>query len=158
MLHSISSDTIGFLLLLAAYCPNLFHVLSACQNAVTTGFSATNWFRGSSACFAKKTVLILKIVLPKSQIKFRLKSKRGLQLYIIITCSNCDVQYIGETGRYLQPRRRDNERSVRDNKMEHVQQTGHARSWENMQPVIKENRWCRRRWKEACMIFKKRKL
>ncbi len=38
--------------------------------------------------------------------------------------------------------------------VEHVQQTGHTISWENMRPVIKENRWCQRRWNEACMIFK----
>ena len=36
----------------------------------------------------------------------------------------------------------------------HVQQTGHAISWENMRPVMKENRWCQRRWIEACMTFK----
>ena len=42
-------------------------------------------------------------------------------VYTIITCSNCDVQYIGGTGRHLQTRRRVNERSVRDNKIEHVQ-------------------------------------
>ena len=54
----------------------------------------------------------------------------------------------------------EHKRSVRDNKVEqsalaeHVQQTGHAISWENMRPAIKENRGCQRRWNEACMIFK----
>ncbi len=37
---------------------------------------------------------------------------------------------------------------------EHVKQTGHVISWENMRPIVKENRWCQRRWNEACMILK----
>ena len=100
----------------------------------------------------------LKNILTKVSDKVLTEKQTGI--VYTIPCLNCDIQYIGETGRSLQTRRCEHKRSVRDNKVEqsalaeHVQQTGHAISWKNMWPVIKKNRWCQRRCNEACMIFK----
>ena len=107
---------------------------------------------------AEKPVVRLKNILTK--IKDKVPTKKHTVIVYTIPCSNCDIKYIGETGRSLQTRRCEHKRSVRYNKVEqsalaeYVQQTGHAISWENMQPIIKDNRLCQRRWNEACVIFK----
>ena len=76
------------------------------------------------------------------------------------TWNDCHVQYIGETGRALETRKREHVRSVTQENTEqsalaeHVKITGHNVYWENMRAIVKESRWCQRRWSEACMIFR----
>ena len=82
----------------------------------------------------------LKNILTK--VKDKVPTEKQTGIVYTIPCSNCDIQYIGETDRSLQTRRCEHKRSVRDNKVEqsalaeHVRQTGHAISWENVRPVI----------------------
>ena len=72
-----------------------------------------------------------------------------------IPCSDCNIQYIGETGHALQTRKQKDKRSVEQSSLaEHVKQTGHNTSWDDMRPLVKENRWCQRKWSEACVILK----
>ena len=77
-----------------------------------------------------------------------------------IPCSDCNIQYIAETGRALQTRKQEDKRSVEQQRVEqsalaeHVKQTGHNISWDDMRPLVKENRWCQRKWSEACVILK----
>ena len=83
----------------------------------------------------------LKNILTK--LKDKVPTEKQTGIVHTIPCSNCDMQYIGEIGCSLQTRRCEHKRSVRDNKVEHsalaghVQQTGHAISWENMRPVTR---------------------
>ena len=83
---------------------------------------------------AKKPVLRLKNILTK--VEDNVPTGRQTGIVYTIPSSNCDIQYIGETDRSLQTR------------------TVNINAGKNMRPVIKENRWCQRRWNEACMIFK----
>ena len=38
--------------------------------------------------------------------------------------------------------------------VEHVKQIGHNISGDDMRPLVKENRWCQRKWSETCVILK----
>ena len=75
-----------------------------------------------------------------------------------IPCGECDVQYIGETGRALKTRMTEHERSVRLNKTknsalaDHSHSTGHSVSWDNAKVLSKEPKWSQRRWSEAWHI------
>ena len=86
----------------------------------------------------------LKNILTK--VKDNVPTEKQVGIVYTTPCSNCDIQYIEETGRSLQTRRCEHKHSVRDNKVEesalaeHVQQTGHTISLGNMRLIIKENR------------------
>ena len=95
-----------------------------------------------------------------SKVKDTVVTEKQTGIVYSIPCANCNVQYIGETGRTLQTRKREHMRSVCTNNVknsalaEHANSTGHAIDWDNMKPLVKENRWCQRRWSEACLIAK----
>ena len=63
---------------------------------------------------AEKPVVRLKNILRK--VKDNVPTEKQTGIVYTIPCSNCDIQYIGETGRSLQTRRCEHKRSVRDNK------------------------------------------
>ena len=79
---------------------------------------------------AEKPVVRLKNIVTK--VKDKVPTEKQTGIVYTIPCSNCDIQYIGETGRSLQTRGCEHKRSVRGSKVEqsalaeHVQQTGHT--------------------------------
>ena len=75
-----------------------------------------------------------------------------------IPCEDCDVEYIGETGRAFGTRQDEHERAVRLKKSgnsalaKHVHDEDHSVAWKKSRILCKENRWAQRKWKEACFI------
>ena len=75
-----------------------------------------------------------------------------------IPCEDCDVDYIGETGRAFGTRQGEHERAVRLKKSgssalaKHVHDEDHSVAWKKSRILCKENRWAQRKWKEACFI------
>ena len=71
---------------------------------------------------------------------------------------DCDVEYIGETGRVFGTWQDKHERAVRLEKGEnsalgkHVHDEDHSVAWKKSRILCKENRWAQRKWKEACFI------
>jgi len=77
-----------------------------------------------------------------------------------IPCGDCNVKYIGETGRSLKTRRKEHEAAVRLLKTEksalaeHANSTGHAIDWANTSILQGEPKYHQRKWWEACSIAK----
>lgn len=77
-----------------------------------------------------------------------------------IPCADCDLVYIGETGRSLLTRTKEHIASVRlakvDNSAlaEHCHKTDHAVAWKDTKILATESRWHQRKWTEACLITK----
>ena len=75
-----------------------------------------------------------------------------------IPCKDCDVEYIGETGRAFGTRQDEHERAVQLKKSgnsalaKHVHDEDHSVAWKKSRILCKENRWAQRKWKEACFI------
>ncbi len=95
-----------------------------------------------------------------TRVKDKVPMDKQTGIVYSIPCSDCNIQYIGETGRALQTRKQEHKRSVEQQRVEqsalaeHVKQTGHNISWDDMRPLVKENRFCQRKWSEACVILK----
>ena len=76
-----------------------------------------------------------------------------------IPCEDCDVEYIGETGRAFGTRQGEHERAVRLKKSGNsfsielfFSDEDHSVAWKKSRILCKENRWAQRKWKEACFI------
>ena len=75
-----------------------------------------------------------------------------------ISCMDCEVKYMGETGRALGTRTKEHHSSVKYEKTEssalakHVIDNDHRIAWEDVKIVFRENRWSQRKWKEAWCI------
>jgi hypothetical protein len=82
-----------------------------------------------------------------------------------IPCQDCDVKYIGETGRALGTRIKEHHASVKNGKVqnsalaEHVFDNGHRIVWDDTKVVCKESRWSRNvrqqrpNWMSGYIIF-----
>ena len=71
-----------------------------------------------------------------------------------VGCSECDLRYVGETGRTVQERMMEHRRAARnfDGTSElavHVAETGHRVDWSGMSVVDKEVDYFKRGFKEA---------
>ena len=76
-----------------------------------------------------------------------------------IPCEDCDVEYIGETGRAFGRRQGEHERAVRLKKSGNsfpielfFNDEDRSVAWKKSRILCKENRWAQRKWKEACFI------
>ena len=94
-----------------------------------------------------------------TRVKDKVPMDKQIGIVYSIPCSDCNIQYIGKQAvHYRQENKNINE--VLNNRVEqsalaeHVKQTGHNISWDDMRPLVKENRWCQRKWSEACVILK----
>ena len=78
-----------------------------------------------------------------------------------IPCGECNVEYIGETSRALETRKKEHQAAVRLAKTknsalaEHAHTTGHAIKFQDTTILGKEHRWHQRKWEEACHIAKR---
>ena len=68
-----------------------------------------------------------------------------------VPCEDCDVKYIGETGRAFRTRQDEHERAVRLKKSgnsalaKHVHDEDHSVEWKKSRILCKENRWAQRK-------------
>ena len=75
-----------------------------------------------------------------------------------IPCQDCEVSYIGETGRAVGTRRKEHQRSVKyldvdkSALAEHIYEYDHGIAWEKTEILCRDSRWSQRRWKEAWLI------
>ena len=74
-----------------------------------------------------------------------------------IPCDTCDDSYVGETARKMVTRFTEHTRSDKESAiLEHVTNTGHSVSLENVSILAREPRFGARKIKEALEIFKRR--
>ena len=68
-----------------------------------------------------------------------------------IPCEDCDVEYIGETGRTFGTQQDEHERAVRLKKngnsalAKHVHEEDHSVAWKKSRILCKESRWAQRK-------------
>ena len=79
-----------------------------------------------------------------------------------IKCKDCDMVYIGETGKKLMERIKQHKDDVRLRResnavYKHVRETGHEIDWERIEGLEREKRCIVRKWKEAEWIRKEEK-
>ena len=78
-----------------------------------------------------------------------------------IACKDCEIKYIGATGRFLETRQKEHQRSVRLAKTkgsalaEHVYNNNNSIHWNNSKIINIESHWFKRILKEASMILKR---
>ena len=86
-----------------------------------------------------------------------------MQLYLQISCRDCDAIRIGETGRSVKTRKREHVCAVRDFDREksvlcqHVLEHDHVIDWENVKILKSEPHANRRRTAESFLINQKAK-
>ena len=77
-----------------------------------------------------------------------------------VDSNNCFKKYTGGTGRKLKERikehKDDGEKSRKDKKTtglsQHMKTTGHSPAWNDVRIIYRENKWKKRRLKEAAKI------
>lgn len=100
----------------------------------------------------------LKQILSRPKDPVRKEKQTGI--VYSIPCDECEVEYIGETGRALETRKREHQAAVRLMKKErsalaeHCCETGHAIKWDSTKILNKEQKWHQRKWAEAWQISK----
>lgn len=107
---------------------------------------------------AAKPVSTLKGLLSRPKDPVPQEQKTGV-IYQI-PCQDCDVVYIGETGRAFATRKKEHMTCVRLDKCDksaladHANHTGHDIAWQESSILAQEPRWIQRRWLEAIKISK----
>ncbi|KXJ11166.1 hypothetical protein AC249_AIPGENE11745 [Exaiptasia diaphana] len=92
--------------------------------------------------------------------KDRVVADKKAGIVYSIPCGECDVKYIGETGRSLKTRRSEHISAVRHLNAkksalaEHANNTGHSIDWAATSVVATETKSQQRKWLEACQIAK----
>ena len=76
-----------------------------------------------------------------------------------INCKDCDMKYIGETGKLLKERVKQHKSDVKYGRetnaiLKHVKEKGHEVNWEEVIVLEHEDRMWPRKWKEAWWIEK----
>ena len=72
--------------------------------------------------------------------------------------ADCDVKYIGETGRALKTRQKEHSASVRLGKIktsvlaEHAHLNNHNIHWNDSRILATQDCWSKRKWTEALII------
>ena len=93
-----------------------------------------------------------------SRPKDKLEDSKKTGVVYKIPCADCPTVYIGETGRSLQTRRTEHQRSVRlaytdkSAVSEHANTLHHDIDWDGTEVLRTEPRWHQRRWLEALLI------
>ena len=72
----------------------------------------------------------------------------------LVTCNNCNKQYIGETGRPLGKRLEEHRKNSNSAINEHMSTTGHLINWEDVKILTSESNTSRRKIKEAIYIHR----
>ena len=88
------------------------------------------------------------------------KTEQQVVLYQV-QCLDCDMMYIGETGRKLDIRLKEHKnggKNIDDTKISglssHIKNTGHNIDWENTKVLCKEQNHIKRKFKEGLEIKK----
>ena len=71
-----------------------------------------------------------------------------------IQCSDCEMCYVGETGKKLRERIKQHKEQERDRNAiyKHIRDTGHLVDWSEVKVLGQEGRRTVRKWKEARFI------
>ena len=92
--------------------------------------------------------------------KDRVVADKKTGIVYSIPCGECNVKYIGETGRSLKTRRSEHISAVKHLNTkksalaEHANNTGHSIDWSATSVVATEQKLQQRKWLEACVIAK----
>ena len=106
-------------------------------------------------CCMRPDVTLKRIL---SHPKDRIETEKRVGVVYSIPCGECNVRYVGETGRALKTRKREHVSAVRQLNTkksalaEHVNTTGHGINWAATSIVQNETKYQQRKWLEACEI------